>query len=165
VVGGSARVAIDSLQPLAIQDAARREPNLRQRDCPQQRIKVMKIYLRAAIATFLAVLLALPVGWCCLPVSATAAVKVSAKTAPTKSCCQHAAPQKSPPGQGPVQECRCCKDSPRANDTVTPRLDAAIVALPGFLEISDSPASSVATAGFACPEGPRLHVLQCVWLC
>ena len=122
------------------------------------------LFQLVAVATSL--VLALPPGWCCIPVSQgrTPAVPEPAR------CCHRTAPSGLPqpeePPARPTAECCCQRDATVPEQPVQPTGPAALaMPLP-----TDAPAlvarpGRADSAGIPRPPDPRLHVLQCVWRC
>jgi hypothetical protein len=121
--------------------------------------------LSKSVVLTLATLLAFPPGWCCGLLQHD-----MAEAAPTKTeCCQHSAPEQ--PGDEvpttPDAEC-CCSHEAAIPAKATEPTDTPNVVLFTVSDLGDLDLGSERgfdSAVLLYDSGPKLHVLQCVWLC
>jgi len=113
----------------------------------------------------LATLLALPPGWCCGTLQHD-----TAEAAPTKTeCCQHSAPEQPRDGLPvtPGVDC-CCSHEATIPAKAVEVAETPTVALFAIRDLGDLDLGAVRhcdSAALLLDPGPKLHVLQCVWLC
>src|SRR5580704_1400244 len=137
----------------------------------------MKLYLFKLVTLLSTVGTVLPAGWCCVSFAQERAPAACSKSAPGKpaccqrSCCEHRQPvQRSNPVRMPAYpklQCCCQRDAAlpvkRVQRSQAPTL-AVPVAIPE-VAIASEPSLAWKAALSLFPEGPRTHLLQCVWRC
>jgi hypothetical protein len=132
----------------------------------------MRSWVRHSLVFAAALLLALPPGWCCVPLSLG---KASASPLANRGCCQT---QASSPGQpcpehnqadGPVvpsTSCCCPAGSVLPPAPELPPVGWISAALPAIGGADLAPAASWPTWDVPSPfPSPPLQILHCVWLC
>ena len=128
----------------------------------------MNPLLIKTVAVFHALLLALPAGWCCVDAGPREDVsETSAAACP--ACAERGAPRERSQAPSPQRDRCCCELHSaifaRAEQSV-PDTDADVLAEFPAVELSKAVLrGDFAPAVPAARGGPRLHVLQCVWLC